>query len=202
MLAGGGSRRRHFGLEARSARVEPRGRSKQPSRRGSAPLTACLRLLKRLQKTGLVGRAGNEQSVVRQRLVVASHQFRKAGTARSSQVGARSGAAEGVQPAQAGVIRRSMHILVYREEAHSQELREARQRATGAVPAGNPARVLSRVPAGRPAADAAQERGPAGRLHFDFPDCPAQSGFARLEFVGYCAAARRRSTSRNASSAA
>ena len=48
--------------------------------------------------------------------------------------------------------------------------RQARQRAAGAVPAGNPARVVPRVPAGRNRVRVAQERRPAGRLHVDIPD--------------------------------
>ena len=40
-------------------------------------------------------------------------------------------------------------LFVHRKEAHPQELRQARERAAGAVPARNAARVVPRVPAGR-----------------------------------------------------
>ena len=40
-------------------------------------------------------------------------------------------------------------LFLYREETHPQELRQARERAAGAVPARDAARVLCGVPAGR-----------------------------------------------------
>ena len=61
-------------------------------------------------------------------------------------------------------------LYLYREETHPQELREARERAAGAVPPRNAARVVPRVPAGVHRARRAQERGPAGRVHVDLPD--------------------------------
>src|SRR6266478_7482728 len=61
-------------------------------------------------------------------------------------------------------------VFVYREETHSQELCQARQRVAGAVPAGNPARFVSRVPASRNRVRVAQERGPAGGIYVNLPD--------------------------------
>ena len=61
-------------------------------------------------------------------------------------------------------------VFVYRKEAHPQELREARERPAGAVPARDAARVVPRVPAGGHAGGSAQERRPAGRVHVDIPD--------------------------------
>src|SRR6185503_20130143 len=69
----------------------------------------------------------------------------------------------------------SLHL--YRKETHPEELREARERSRSAVPAGNAAVVVSRVPAGIHAGRPTQERRPAGRVHFDLPD---------LEPLGQC----------------
>src|SRR3954447_2609399 len=66
--------------------------------------------------------------------------------------------------------RTSYAVHVYRKEAHSQELCEARQRPAGAVPAGDAIVIVSRIPAGVDARNGAQERGPAGRVHVDLPD--------------------------------
>src|SRR5438477_11712784 len=61
-------------------------------------------------------------------------------------------------------------VFVYREETHSQELRQARKRAAGAVPAGNPACVVSSISAGNDSVRVAKERGSAGGVHLDFSD--------------------------------
>ena len=164
-----------------------------------------LRFLSRLRKAGLVGRRCNGD-VVRQRLVVASHQPGNA-TFLDSRIARKQSARHA---ARSRTNRRqtlrygddhcyALHL--YRKETHPEKLREARERSRGAVPAGDPARVVSRVPAGRNADGGAQERRPAGRLHVDLPDLePLGQRPPRVREL--FAARRPRSTSSSASSAA
>ena len=80
-------------------------------------------------------------------------------------------------------------LLLYRKETHPQELRQARERAAGAVPAGDAARVVPRVPAGR-SRRATQRKNEGLQAAFTsiFP-ISSHSGNARLEFVELLAAA-------------
>ncbi len=76
-------------------------------------------------------------------------------------------------------------VLVYRKETHPQELRQARERAAGAVPAGNAAQVVPRVPAGVDRrSEARKNEGLQAAFTSIFP-ISSHSGNARLEFVGY-----------------
>ena len=83
-------------------------------------------------------------------------------------------------------------VLFHRKETHPQELRQARERIAGAVPAGNPALVVSRLSAGVHCRRIAQERRPAGRVHVDISDLQPlrqrEAGIRRL----FAAAARFR----------
>ena len=76
-------------------------------------------------------------------------------------------------------------VLVYRKETHPQELRQARERAAGAVSAGNTAQFVPRVPAGVDTdAEARKNEGLQAAFTSIFP-ISSHSGNARLEFVGY-----------------
>ena len=209
-------------LITRKSRAEPddfaagedAGLRQKPKRSGTvrqSPSSLCL--LNRLQKTGLVGRRpSNACTAVRQRLVAASHQARGAmpPDSRGSSTGTHAS-----EPRCAAALARSTEtqpstqrsddpkpwrpthahaLLVHRKEAHPQELRQARERPAGAVPARDAARVVPRVPAGRHAPDGAQERGPAGRVHVDLPDLePLRQRAARVrELLAAAAGVRRR----------
>ena len=79
-------------------------------------------------------------------------------------------------------------VFVYREEAHPQELRQARERPAGAVPARDAARVVPRVPAGGHAAPTQRKNeGLQAAFTSIFP-ISSHSGNARLEFVELLAA--------------
>ncbi len=90
------------------------------------------------------------------------------------------------------VPRDELHL--HREEAHPEELREARERAAGPLPARDAARLLPGVPAGGRAARAAQERGPAGGVLVDLPDLVAlRQRAARVrQLLAAAAGVRRR----------
>ena len=76
-------------------------------------------------------------------------------------------------------------LFLHRKEAHPQELREARERPRGAVPARDAARVLSRVPAGRRRRPMERKNeGLQAAFTSIFP-ISSHSGNARLEFVSY-----------------
>jgi len=96
------------------------------------------------------------------------------------------------------VPRDELHL--HREEAHPEELREARERAPGPLPARDATRLVPGVPAGGRAAEQRKSEGLQAAFSSIFP-ISSHSGNARLEFVSF-SLLRRRSTSSSASSAA
>ena len=82
-------------------------------------------------------------------------------------------------------VERSVHaVLVHRKEAHPQELRQAAERAGRAFPAGDPARVVHAVPAGRCARQQRKTEGLQAAFSSIFP-ISSHNGMARLEFVSF-----------------
>ena len=76
-------------------------------------------------------------------------------------------------------------VLVHREETHPQELRQARERAAGAVPARDAARVaIARSCRQTRRRDARKNEGLQAAFTSIFP-ISSHSGNARLEFVSY-----------------
>ena len=145
-------------------------------------------------RRGMAGRREQRRAAVRQRLVAATTtpgqaQATRPRTSRQSETGASSMRGRGApgawrlarEPerlmANGGSLRN--RIRLPRRSASAEELREARERAAGAVPARDAARRrTARVPAGggRASADQRKNEGSAGGVHADLPDLEAVSG--------------------------
>ena len=151
-----------------------------------APTTVglCKCSLIRLQRTGLVGLRCNA-GVVRQRLVVASHQasgrnVRVASRRRSAVLGQE-------QRSRHGVIQWRKHhpLQLHRAQADPQELRQARERAQRSLPADDAAGVLRRLPAeGRAARRSASPKGLQAAFLSAFP-IVSHNGFVEMKFIEF-----------------
>ena len=75
-------------------------------------------------------------------------------------------------------------LFVHRKEAHPQGLRQEPLDPRGAVPARDPGRFLSRIPAGKHRPAKRDDRGLHAALKSVFP-IASYNGYAALEYVGY-----------------